>query len=261
MTFNPTDITFEEPTRHQILPLGRSYYTQALKCSGNDLIIASDWFSSSHGISYSHMDHKPEIRVMNCQAIVKILHTIEDVAVKQLKLPAEFNHSGSNEPVFKRLPSAYNLFFKLSSDCVFFDENKSITKPVDWGFGNYRVVFKIVGLYIGPHGMTEKLASLQVRIIQVQYEQTTPPCYFDMMVPIPKPQLSLFQNNNCPKPPAEVKLPLLDESTQTKVAVSKKKGRPKLARLNSVMDTRLQQSKESNPAEVDTDVDMDSTQP
>ena len=79
-------------------------------------------------------------------------------------------------------------------------------------YGNYRVVFKIIGLYMGNHGMTDNLASLQVRIIQVQYQPSTPPRYFDMMVPIPKPQMSL---------PAEVKLPLLDQSTQTKEAVSK----------------------------------------
>ena len=89
--------------------------------------------------------------------------------------------------------------------------------------------------------MTEKLASLHVRIIQVQYQPCNPPCYFDLMVPMPKPQLSL---------PAEVNVPLIDQTTQTKLAMNKKKGRPKLARLNSVMDTRLQQSKESNPAEV-----------
>ena len=132
MTFNPTYNTFEEPTCHQILPLSRCYYTGtlALKYSGNDLIIASNWFSSN-GISYSQIDHKPEIKVMNCRAIVKILHAIEDVAVKQLKLPSEFKHSGSNEPVFKHFPSAYNLFFKMSSDCVFFDENKSIIKAID----------------------------------------------------------------------------------------------------------------------------------
>ena len=100
--------------------------------------------------------------------------------------------------------------------------------------------------------MTEKLASLQVRIIQVKYQPCNPPCYFDLIVPIPKPQLSL---------PEEVNIPLIDQTTQTKLSMSKKKGRPKLTRLNSVMDTRLQQTKESNPAEVDTDVDMDSTQP
>ena len=118
MTFNPTDITFEEPTRHQIFPLGRYYFTQALKCSGNDLIIASDWFLSN-GMSYDQIDSKPEIKFFNCQAIVKVLHTIEDVAVKQMKLPSQFKHSGSNESVFKHFPSAHNFLFKLSSDCVF----------------------------------------------------------------------------------------------------------------------------------------------
>ena len=75
----------------------------------NDLIIASDWFSSN-SISYGQIDSKPEIKVINYQVIVKFLHAIEDVAVKQLKLLSEFKHSGSNKPVFKHFPSAYNLF-------------------------------------------------------------------------------------------------------------------------------------------------------
>ena len=79
-------------------------------------------------------------------SMVKVLHAIEDVAVKQLILPYEFKHFGSNEPVFKHFPSAYNLFFKLSSNCVFFDVNKSIIKANEMTYGNYRVVFEIIGL-------------------------------------------------------------------------------------------------------------------
>ena len=94
-----------------------------------------------------------------------------------MKLPSEFKHSGSNVPVFKHFPSAHNLLFKLSSDCVFY-LNKSIIKATDVAYGNYLVVFKIIGLYMGSNGMTEKLASLQVRIIQVQYEPCNSPCNF-----------------------------------------------------------------------------------
>ena len=137
---------------------------------------------------------------------------------------------------------------------VFFDKDKSVIRPTDMSHGNYRVIFKIIGIYMGPHGATDKLGSLQVRIIQMQYGPFVPPCYFDLMAPVVKPQQSL---------PAEVNFPEIDQNVQTKqtTCTSKKRGeRPKLPRLSSVFDLRPHQIKESNLAEVFIDVDMDSTQ-
>ena len=97
----------------------------------------------------------------NCISIVNILHQIEQVAIEQMKLPSEYHHSGSYGPVFKHFPSASNLYFKLSLDIF-------VIRPVDMSHGNYRVIFKIIGIYMGPHGATDQLGSLQVRIIQMQ---------------------------------------------------------------------------------------------
>ena len=59
---------------------------------------------------------------------------------------------------------------------------------------------------------------------------------------------------------AEVNWPEIIQDVQPKPATKKKRGgRPKLTRLSSVLDSRQDQNKEPNPAEVDTDVDMDST--
>ena len=214
MTFNPSDIKFEEPVCHPILSLGRHYYTQALKCKGNDLLLTSECFLS-HGVSCNHMDNKPEIKVKNCQGIVNVLHAIEETAMKQLKLPSEYQHTGAIQPIFKRLPTSSNLFFKLSHDAVFFDKNKNMIQPVNAGYGNYRVILKVVGIYIGPHGNTEKLASLQVRIIQLQYDNANPQCFFDLMVPIPKPQSTL---------PTEVNFPQIDQTAQAKQATKREEG-------------------------------------
>ena len=105
---------------------------------------------------------------------------------------------------------------------------------------------------MGPHGAADKLGSLQVRIIQMPSEPFVPPCYFDLMAPVVKPQQSL---------PAEVNFTEIDQNVQPKQTASKKRvGRPKLPRLSSVFDLRPHQIKESNPAEVLTDVEMDSTQ-
>ena len=141
-----------------------------------------------------------------------------------------------------------------SHDCVFFDKDKSVIRPVDMSHGNYRVIFKIIGIYMGPHGATEKLGSLQVRIIQMLYEPFVPHaiCYFDLMAPVVKPQQSLLEDVNFPE---------IDQNVQTKQTARKKRGgRPKLPRLSSVFDLRPHQIKESNPTEVLIDVEMDSTQ-
>ena len=249
MTFNPSDIKFEEPIQHQILPLGRPYYMQALKCQGNDLIISSDWFLSN-GITFNQFDNKPELKVHKCENVVSTLRLVENVAIQQLKLPSNYNYSGPSEAIFKYHAQASSLFFKLTQDCVYFDENKEIIKENNLGYGNYRVIFKINGIYIGQHGSTPYLASLQVRIIQVQYKAFKPPCFFDLVPPIPQTQEAL---------PAEVNCPEIIQDVQPKPATKKKGGRPKLTRLSSVLDSRQDQNKEPNPAEVDTDVDMDST--
>ena len=135
---------------------------------------------------------------------------------------------------------------------VFFDKDKSIIRPADMSHGNYRVIFKIIDIYIGPHRATDNIGSLQIRIIQMQYEPFVPPCYFDLMAPVIKPQQSL---------PAEVSFREVDQNVQTKQTTSKKRGeRSKLPRLSSMFDLRPNQIKESNPAEVFIDVDLDSTQ-
>ena len=81
------------------------------------------------------------------------------------------------------------IFYLNCRQTVFFYLNKSIIKATDMAYGNYHVVLKIVGLYMRSNEMTETLASLQVRIIQVQYQPCNPPCYFDVMVPM--------QNRSC----------------------------------------------------------------
>ena len=56
----------------------------------------------------------------------------------------------------------------------------------------------------------------------MQYEPFVPPCYFDLMAPVVKPQQSL---------PAEVNFPEIDQNMQIKQTASKKRGgQPKLPR-------------------------------
>ena len=83
-----------------------------------------------------------------------------------------------------------------------------------------------------------------------KYPSFKPPCFFDLLLPIPKTQEALLVEVNCPE---------INQYVQPKPATKKRGGIPKLARLSSVLDSRQNQNKELSPAKVDTDVDMDST--
>ena len=64
-----------------------------------------------------------------------------------------------------------NIFVKMASDFHAFDVNK---KPYtgDFGYGSYKVIVQVTGVYIGPHGSSEEKASLQLRVKQVMHDPT-----------------------------------------------------------------------------------------
>ena len=241
MTFDASNIKFEEPIRHELLSLGRHYYTQKLNCKGNDLLFTSDWFRSS-GISRS-MDKKPEILVKNFTAINSLLNSIEDVAVQQLKLPQEYQHVGPNEPVFKRQAKLPSMYVKLNPDFACFDKNMQVMNYPQLSYGDYRVIIHVKGIYIGIHGNSGKLASLQVRVAQLQFVPLSPPCYFSML---PMPNLPSEKANNSQ----------VDEVIK-EAPLNKKSRRPKLTRQNAMIENRQEQTMEIQSEDFDIHTDMD----
>ena len=73
----------------------------------------------------------------------------------------------AKEAYFKHM-NADNIFVKFSKDFIAFDANK---KPYSgaFGYGWYKVILHVVGIYIGQHGTGPEKASLQLRVKQVMF--------------------------------------------------------------------------------------------
>ena len=89
------------------------------------------------------------------------------------------NLNRAKESYYKYINSD-NIFVKLASDFHAFDNEK---KPYsgELGYGAYKVILQVSGIYIGPHGSSEEKASLQLRVKQVMFDPTpsTEPLFLD----------------------------------------------------------------------------------
>ena len=122
-------------------------------------------------------------------SVRNILNVVEVEAVRQLKVPPEFiqQHnldpaSVTNESLYRPLYKSDHLYSKLAPDCSFFNNRRQLIKKEELGYGEYRVVIAVSGLYIGSHAQEDKLASLHMRITQIQYRPVNVTCLLD---PIP----------------------------------------------------------------------------
>ena len=65
------------------------------------------------------------------------------------------------------------MYAKLHRDCSYFNSRREAMKEKDLGYGDYRVVVAIRGLYIGSYDGNGPKASLHVRIFQIQYREVS----------------------------------------------------------------------------------------
>ena len=137
------------------------------------------------------------------------------------------------------------MFLKLNADVACFDKNKQLLNLSQMSYGDYRVIILVKGTYIGIHGNSGKLASLQVRVAQLQFVPISPPCYFSMFTmtpPVEKADNSqVTQSGEVPK----------------EQPVNKKSRRPKLTRQNAMIENRQEQNMESQSDDFDIHTDMD----
>ena len=112
-----------------------------------------------------------------------MLSQVENFAINNLILPPPIAEkwqehaiaSGDTLP-FKRLYQGPNLFLKMAHDIQLFNmddfqngQYQSFANPPPLGPGMYIVLFEVPAVYIGSHNSNPKVASLQVRIVQIVY--------------------------------------------------------------------------------------------
>ena len=202
-------------------------------------MISTDWFRSD-GIK-SSLDKKPEMMYTVAGHVRDILNGIEAEAVRQLKVPADLiqQHnldpaSVTSESLYRPLYKSDHLFSKLSPDCSFFNNRRQLIKREELGHGEYRVVLLITGIYIGSHAQSDKLASLHMRISQIQYQPVNITCLLGQMP-------GLLSGLACPQPSTQ-SFPQTLQVQQQQQQQTTKKGRrqnkPQLQRQNAMVEVQ-----------------------
>ena len=181
------NIQFSDPVPHIIESSGKKYYMQDATNNGQDIMIVSDWFRSD-GIKPG-LDQKPELMFRTTGKVRDMLNMIESEAVRQLRMPSELlaqmgvdAQATDNKMLYKPLYNGDYLYAKLHRDCSFFNARQEMIKKSELGYGEYRVVVQVKGLYIGSHNENAALASLHIRIFQVQFREVNVTCLFDTPV-------------------------------------------------------------------------------
>ena len=248
------DLKFEDPIRTDLQ--GRHYYTQALKHEQGNICLMTDWFESGGARMF---DKKLQMNVTFTKENLELIKYLEDFAINRgLKLPVEYQINVPIEHVFKRLPlNKPNLIVKIDFDGVCFDKTCSQMQLLPELFGDYRVIVQVKGLYIGPHS-NDKLVSLQLRIVQLQFVPKKRACMFSFASSLTfgnlpnamtSPALVNSQVPQTPQPASEVTAPL---------AANKKGRKPKLQRQNAVVEQQVHPAEhhalESMPPDFFTDI-------
>ena len=251
MSAMPT-FTFGEPLRCELQSLGKAYYLQNLTLDngGLNVLITSDWFQSD-GIK-TGVNNKAEMMFKTSGIVRSYLNAIEASAIHQLKIPIDLvhEHGISNDipapSLYRALSQSEYLYAKLERDCPIFNMKRNIIKKEETGFGEYRILLHVKGLYIGSHSTPGKLASLQMRINQIQYKEASMTCLLEPMAGLCRIRMD---SASMPLPmPASTPTPIAT-STPTKAAPptvvpsapkkARQRQKPMLQRQNAISDSQI----------------------
>jgi hypothetical protein len=245
---NPAGIRFHEPERQEIGE-NRYYYIQLLTYNNENLYIQTDWFESQ-GLRYIS-PFKSEMLVAMNLLTKNALAAIQAEAIKQLKFPPEYQITEDKKAEsFKTLPLTGGMIFaKCTQATQVFDGKCNMIAKESCKYGKYRVILQPTAIYIGSHGTSKKLASLQLKISQIQYCPVETPCMFE---PVTHPsQQSEVVYNNKPVGPERVSVQKAVEEIEAaavEMAPKKKPRRPKLQRQNAMIDMDIFDLDKLNPS-------------
>ena len=234
-----TNIHFHEPCMQLIDSVQKKYYMQKVTRNGENVIVLSDWFRCD-GVRQG-LDKKPEMIVEVSDNVRNQLNALEVEAVRQLQLTNEMlSEMGvtaapvNSEAIYKPIFKGNYMYVKLDRDCSLFNTHSEMMRKGDAGYGEYRVVLKVCGLYIGvTSGNSNLMASLQLRVAQIQFREIKVACMFDQMEALPS--TSKIQQASPPPPPTPQapKRTTQQPSGKQRAGATKKTTKPNLVRQES----------------------------
>jgi len=166
------DLLKLRPTR-KVQGIGNTFYFQTLNY-GDDGFYLQVPFFHSNGMSTSGYSNMRQMRVTFPKWQQVILKTIDSFAKECVELPesapTHWRKALEEGVGYKELPEFDTLFLKLSDHFQAFDLFTNAMECEDLKRGRYMGLVHVTGLYIGSHGSTGKVASLQMKVLQLVYE-------------------------------------------------------------------------------------------
>ena len=167
LTIDPLEIDFTDPK----IVMGQDFTCNYQYASVHDepLYVQTPSFFSKGPSKSRFNDH---LQLFIPKACTSTLLKIDERAMQLLKCPGDapqhWKKRFEKEDVYKQL-SSDKLYLKFSKDWKCFNEKGEIIHR-ELTSGKYTLVLHIIGIFIGTHGSTPYLASLQAKIKQVQFE-------------------------------------------------------------------------------------------
>ena len=167
LNVNPLDIDFTDPK----IVMGQDFtcHYQYASLHDESLYLQTPSFLSK-GPSKSRFNDQLQLFIP--KACTSTLLKIDERAKQAFKCPPDapkhWKKRFENENVYKELKSD-KLYLKFSKDLKCFNEKGEVIHR-DLTAGRYTLILHVIGIFIGNHGSTQYLASLQVKIKQVQFE-------------------------------------------------------------------------------------------
>ena len=163
----PEEIYFSSP--RPVTTDNFTCYYQNASMDSKPLYVETSSFYS-RGLNKSKFSDQMQLRIP--EECTSTLIQIDEKAKQALKCPPNFakkwRKDFENKEIYKSLPYD-KLFLKFSADWKCFNKEGEVI-DIALTAGNYRLVLHVIGIYIGNHGSTPYLASLQVKIKQVEFE-------------------------------------------------------------------------------------------
>ena len=171
------------------------FHFQSCTYQDKDFYIEVPFFKSN-GMTQSSFSNMLQMRVTFPKWQQKLLNLLDMAAREHAQCPEDANtnwkSSFNDGSAYKDIADYEHVFLKLSECFQAFDVFRNTMDTDDLKRGNYMALIHVTGIYVGGHGPTGKLASLQMKLTQLLYQ------------PIPHDECFIQYDTSVDKTPMDV---------------------------------------------------------